>query len=125
MIFKFSFFRYGLVGVLSVCVDFILLFAFFDILRFSLDISVTASFLISSIFNFSMHRNYTFKKFNSKMSYQLLKYILLVFVSYFITVYSINYLVDIGWDIYISKFISVCIVYIYGYLFGKYFVFKG
>ena len=122
---KYSFFRYGLVGVYSVVIDYMLLYMFFSILGVSQNIAITLSFFGSSIFNFYMHRIYTFKKKDSKIYYQILKYILLIVVSYFITIFSINILVDNGLNIFFAKFISVCIVYIYGYLFGKFFIFRN
>lgn len=120
-----SFIKYGIVGVLSVTVDFLLLFIFLNFLYIELNLSVTLAFILSTFVNFLMHKNYTFQDSSKNFYYQLIKYILLICMSYFITIYSINYFVNIGLNVYISKFITVCIVSIYGYLFGRFFIFKG
>lgn len=122
---RFSFFRYGIIGILSVCVDFLFLFIFFDIFNFPQSLAVSIGFIISAIFNFLMHKNYTFKTNSNNIINEIVKYILLITVSYFITLFLIIYLVDIGLNLYFSKLCTICIVYIYGYVFGKYFVFKG
>tara|TARA_B110000967_G_C18837431_1_gene537506 strand:+ start:447 stop:821 length:375 start_codon:yes stop_codon:yes gene_type:complete len=122
--FKYSFLRYGLVGFLSVILDFLLLFLFFNILTLTLDISVSLAFILSLVFNFFFHRSYTFKKANGKAKWQLKKYLLIVLISYFITLFLVNYFVDMGFNIYLAKLITVGVVYIYGYLLGKFFVFN-
>jgi len=121
--YKNSFIRYGLVGILSVLVDYLLLYILFLLMNVSQNIAISLAFWGSSIFNFLMHRIYTFKKRDSKVFFQLLKYILLISISYFITIFFINIFVNYGLNIFFAKFITVCIVYIYGYIFGKFFIF--
>jgi putative flippase GtrA len=72
-----------------------------------------------------MHRNFTFKENNNNFKIHLIKYLLLISLSYFITILSIHYLTSIGFNLYFSKLLSVCFVYIYGYIFSRFFVFKG
>lgn len=122
--FTYSFFRYGFVGVLSVLIDFLVLFICFNIINFEQNTSISIAFIISTIFNFTMHRNFTFKKKNNLKTH-LIKYSLLISLSYFITILSIHYLVTIGFNLYFSKLLSVCFVYLYGYIFSRFFVFKG
>jgi putative flippase GtrA len=123
-VFKYSFFRYGLVGGLSVGLDFLFLYTCIDILGFSQILSVSIAFLLSTVFNFLMHRRYTFKNSSENMTRQLIKYILLIVISYYITLALIAYLVDHGFNIYFAKLITVGIVYLYGYVFGRFFVFS-
>lgn len=124
MMLNYSFFRYGIVGILSVLIDFLLLFFCFNIMGITQNISISIAFIISTIFNFTMHRNFTFKKKNNFKT-QLVKYVLLISLSYMITILSIHYLVVIGFNLYFSKLLSVCFVYLYGYVFNKLFVFRG
>jgi dolichol-phosphate mannosyltransferase len=120
-----QFIKYGLVGVLSVVIDYILLYISFSILSLTTTISVTIGFWGSTIFNFVMHRFYTFSdKNNDKHIKILAKYILLVVCSYFITLAFIDYFLSFGINVYISKLITLAIVYIYGFFIGKYFVFN-
>lgn len=121
---RYSFFRYGLVGVLSVVIDFLVLFICFNILKFEQNTAISIAFILSTIFNFIMHRNFTFKK-KIALKIQLIRYLLLILLSYFITILSIHYLVNIGFNLYFSKLLAVCFVYLYGYIFSRFFVFKG
>lgn len=121
---KYSFFRYGLVGVLSVVIDFLVLFICFNMIKFEQNTSISIAFTISTVFNFNMHRNFTFKN-KSAFKIQLIKYLLLISLSYFITILSIHYLVTIGFNLYFSKLLAICFVYLYGYIFSRFFVFKG
>lgn len=121
----YSFVRYGLVGILSVAIDFLVLFICFNILAFEQNFSISIAFILSTIFNFNMHRNFTFKENNNNFKIHLIKYLLLISLSYFITILSIHYLTSIGFNLYFSKLLSVCFVYIYGYIFSRFFVFKG
>lgn len=121
--FKYSFFRYGLIGVYSVILDYIMLFLLFSILGISQNISITLAFFGSSVFNFYMHKMYTFNS-KTKSFTELVKYIILVTFSYFITLSLINFLVTKGVDLYLSKLITVLIVYIYGYIISKFFIYK-
>ena len=109
---RYSFFRYGLVGVLSVFIDFFVLFVCFSMLKFEQNTAISIAFILSTVFNFYMHRNFTFREKESDFKTQLIRYILLISMSYFITILSINYLVNMRFDLYISKLLSVCFVYI-------------
>ncbi|MBD3789214.1 MAG: GtrA family protein [Campylobacterales bacterium] len=120
---KYSFFRYGLVGVYSVILDYILLYILYSIFGVSQNIAVTLAFFGSSVFNFLLHKNYTFKSKKSMMP-ELIKYIVLVVISYFITLFLIDYLVGLNINIYVAKFITVMVVYIYGYIISKLFIYN-
>ena len=120
-----QFIKYGIVGVLSVIIDYALLYISFNNIGLSSSLSITIGFWGSTVFNFLMHRFYTFA--NTKESNHLkalIKYLLLVFGSYFITLLLIEYLMTFNLSIYISKLIALIVVYIYGFFIGKYFVFK-
>lgn len=55
---------------------------------------------------------------------ELIKYIVLVVISYFITLFLIDYLVGLNINIYVAKFITVMVVYIYGYIISKLFIYN-
>jgi putative flippase GtrA len=122
--FRYSFFRYGLVGFYSLLLDYILLYLLFSVYAISQDIAITIAFFGSSIFNFLMHKAYTFNNKDNNIYMQLLKYILLLVISYSITIYTINVLIAYGLNIFTAKLITVCIVYIYGYTISQVFIFK-
>jgi putative flippase GtrA len=122
--FKYSFFRYGLVGVYSVILDYALLYVFFSLFNIDKNITITCAFFGSSVFNFFMHKRYTFKSHRA-INKELYKYIGLVFVSYFITIYLINCLIELNINIYLAKLFTVIVVFIYGYFISKLFIYKG
>jgi len=119
-----SFIKYGFVGIFSALIDYSLLFILHSFLNVSVDFSVTIAFFGSSFFNFLMHKKYTFNS-NGKVHHELLRYIVLIGLSYFITIYLINYIISYGVNLYLAKLITLFIVYIYGYLFSKIFVYKN
>jgi len=120
-----QFLKYGIVGVLSVIIDYTLLYLSYSIAGITSSFSVSIGFLGSTVFNFLMHRFYTFSETKDSSHLKaLVKYLLLVLGSYFITLISIQYLMSLGLNIYISKLITLVVVYIYGFFIGKYFVFK-
>lgn len=124
-ILSHQFIKYGIVGILSVTIDYALLYVSFSIVGLSSSLSVTIGFWGSTIFNFLMHRFYTFSKTNNDRHIKtLVKYLLLVLGSYFITLGLIEYFISLELNIYLSKLITLIIVYVYGFFIGKYFVFK-
>jgi len=120
-----SFYRYIIVGVLSLTIDYLLLYICFDLLGVSQNISVSIGFLLSAIFNFLLHKYYTFKSKNSNLQKEIYKYTLLITSSYFITLFLVNYLVFVGLNIYIAKTVTVILVAFYGYFIGKIVIFGG
>lgn len=124
-ILNFQFIKYGIVGVLSAAIDYSLLYASFNIAELSTNYSISIGFWGSSFFNFLMHRFYTFSKKKRRNTLKaFIKYLFLIFGSYFISLFLINYLMTFGLNIYISKFITLFVIYIYGFFIGKYVVFK-
>jgi len=124
LIEKYDFFRYGIVGITTVVLDFILLFIFFSYLRISESISITLAYGLASIYNFYLHKYFTFKSENNPLP-EIIKFILIVFSSYLITLFSVNYMVDNHINIYIAKIISLFCVYGYVYLISKFFIFRS
>lgn len=124
-ILKNQFLKYGIVGVLSACVDFGLLYIFYSIVGLNSNLSISIAFLGSAFFNFLMHRFYTFSKTREgSHSKAFLKYLVLICGSYFITLSIIYLLMQLELSIYIAKLITLLLVYIYGFYIGKYFVFN-
>lgn len=119
-----QFIIYGIVGVVSVAIDYILLFIFYDYFKLSGVSSVSIGFLGSSVCNYFLHKYYTFSDTKtSSHRRSVVKYMILITGSYFITVSLIHLFMRLGLDIYIAKFFVLMIVYCYGFLIGKYFVF--
>jgi len=123
-IIKYDFLRYGIVGVLTVILDFILLFIFFSYLNIEQNSSITLSYTLASIFNFFMHKYFTFKSRN-KVDREIVKFILLVLFSYFITIITVNYIMAFEINLYFAKIISLFFIYVIIYFINKFFVYKN
>lgn len=121
-----QFVKYGMVGVLSVIFDYALLYFSYSVIGFGSSVSVSIGFWGSTVFNFLMHRFYTFSETKETgHTKTLIKYLFLVLGSYFITLYLMSMLMQYGVSIYLSKAIVLILVYIYGFFIGKYFVFNS
>jgi len=118
-----SFIKYGIVGIVSVVIDYSILFLMYTLLNFDKNISITLAFWISSIFNFLMHKKFTFLSKND-IKLEFIKYLIMVFISYLLTIVIINILLKFT-NLYISKLISLIFVYLYGFTVSKFFVYKG
>ena len=118
-----SFIKYGIVGIVSVIIDYSILFLMYSLLDFDKNISITVGFFGSSIFNFLMHKKFTFLSKND-IKLEFIKYLIMVFISYLLTIVIINILLKFT-NLYISKLISLIFIYLYGYLMSKFFVYKG
>ncbi len=116
--------RYAIVGLLSVAIDYLLLFLVFHLFTQKAILSVSIGFWGSTLFNYLMHRTYTYRKHNTPYKKSLLRYFILVIGSYLFTIILIDLFMDFGINIYIAKFLTLCLVFIYGFLIGKYYVFK-
>jgi len=57
---KNSFIRYGLVGVISALIDFILVIILFYVFKSNELLAITIGFSISSIFNYLAHKSFSF-----------------------------------------------------------------
>jgi len=118
-----SFIKYGIVGIVSVIIDYSILFLMYSLLDFDKNISITVGFFGSSIFNFLMHKKFTFLSKND-IKLEVVKYLIMVSISYLLTIIIINILLKFT-NLYISKLISLIFIYLYGYLMSKFFVYKG
>ena len=121
---KNSFIRYGLVGVISALIDFILVIILFYVFKSNELLAITIGFSISSIFNYLAHKSFSFNARDISHHKSLIKYIIVVISSYFITLGIIHILILNGNSLFIAKIISLLIVYIYGFFISKYFIYK-
>ena len=120
---KYDFIRYFLVGISTVVLDFILLLVFFMYLNIDKYIALTLAYSLASVFNFYMHKYFTFKSANS-IKVEIFRFIIIVALSYLFTIFFIIILTSIGVDLFISKFISYIFIYIGVYMISKVFIFR-
>ncbi len=122
--FNNSFIRYSIVGVLTVIIDYMLLYISFSLFNIEQNLSITLSYISASLFNFFMHKKYTFKS-TDKASKEILKFVVIGVISYIITIVLINYLVELGLNIYFAKLITVIFTFINVYIISKYYIYRG
>lgn len=125
-VLSFTSIHYIVCGLISASIYFLILFLLHNFLFVSNTIfSVSISFLASSSFNFFYNRIITFNSIGSSILFQLLKYSMMLLISYIIHILFIYLLHDILYiDIFISSFITICITTIIRYYISLTFVYK-
>jgi putative flippase GtrA len=95
-------------GVISFLIYYSSLYLFFDIFQFSMYLSVTISYLLSSIFNFFYNRNVTFSALTNSYSYQLSQFLLMQAYTYVINLLILFILDNIFHiNLYLSSVVSI------------------
>lgn len=106
-----------LCGILSALIYFVTLFIEIEILSIKELTSITISFSLSSLFNFLYNRTYTFKKKNL-LNKQITNYLLMLGISYLITVFIIKSLCYFL-NLYFLSVISILTSAIFRFIFSK------
>ncbi|WP_425466882.1 GtrA family protein [Paraburkholderia dinghuensis] len=89
-------------------------------------VSVTAAYLISTTFHFLANRHFTFGAVDESHANQLLRYLVMWVVNYAITIIIVSRCVkDFGLSPYMGAFISIVATVITGYLFSRFWIFRG
>lgn len=118
-----TFLRYVAVGVLSLVVDAGTLWLLYDIAHVNLLVATSAGFWLSFGVNFTANRSLTFAV-SDGLRRQLLRYGVLVAVSYLSNVGIVAGLVSAGLPAVVSKLIAVCLLSGVNYGAYKYWVFR-
>jgi len=120
---KQEIFRYLLIGLAAVIVDYVFLF----ILRFKIGVgtlpSVISAFLISASVHFFMNLKYTFKVHGKSLYVYLFRYFLAVIASMGLTIIIVNSLMTFGFHLYFSKLIAIVSLIVINFFVSKYYVF--
>ena len=120
-----EFLRYGIVGVTSVIIDYFVIYISYSLLENSMKLAVTLGYFISTVVNYFLHKNYTFSSTKENHKNTIFKYIILIIGSYLLTISMISFLCeDLNMNLYMAKAGTLILVYIYGFIIGKYFIFK-
>ena len=120
-----SFIKYGFVGGLCFCVDFIIFYFLIEQFEYSWYVSLSLSFIIATYLNYFLSRKFVFiKRFSRGKQSQLF----LTFAVSFFTL-GFNYIIiflsheSFGLNIYLSKFVSIFFGFIINYLVRKKIIF--
>jgi len=124
MIKKYDYFFFGIIGLLTAIINFAVLFLLYSVFNFNYLFSVTTGYIFGVCFNFFSNKFYTF---NSKgnLSTQIMKYLFLLLVNYFITIFIIFIAHKIlKLNIYFALASSMFFTYLNGYFFSKLWIFN-
>lgn len=116
-------YKYFLVGLMTVIIDYAILYFTFSILLVGEFISVTTAYLISGIFNFYFQKNFTFKS-NGKYKSEILKFIAVAWLSYIFTILMIRLLTSYDINIYFAKLVTIFIVFMMVYIISNRLIYK-
>lgn len=120
---QYNLFKYIFIGFITVFIYLILLYLLDEILHLSNFISVTVSYTIVSLFNFSMHSEFTFRNRNKSIKKKLRRYVFLLITSYMITIFIITVLTNYDLELMTSTIVAIFLSFIYSYIVSKYHVF--
>ena len=113
--------KFILVGCISAVVDIFLLNIFIH-LEYGQFMSVSIGFIGGIFINYYLHSKFTFKIQPSLLS--SLKYTVVLFINYILSLLIIYALSFFNININLSKILSLFIVFINGYTFSKIWIFK-
>ena len=117
-------FKYLLVGGLTYFIYWFVLWVSYSVMYIKYTLSVTLAFVISVTFHFFAGRYYTFKAENAGINLQIMKYIVIMVISYFIQILVISILHEkMNLDFYTSTLLSSIPVTLLGYLSSKSWIF--
>ena len=109
-------FKFLFIGGTTYLLNLFTLFLFSDILKFEINLSITLSFFLGVIYHFTMNKFFVFQESSfSKMKFQIIKYIILIIINYFINLGVINLLLLGNISKYIGQAAAIIITMILTY----------
>ena len=120
-----AFVKFGLVGVTTALIYFLIMWLSDAVLRFPYRGSVSLAYLVSTVFHFLASRHFTFAAAPGRHRSQIARYLLMWFINYLITILVVGLCVE---RFYLSPYIGICVSVLFtmcvGYVLGRYWVFK-
>ncbi len=116
---------YGLVGLFTMGVYFVLFFLIFALLNYDYRYAVSISYLAAVIFHFTSNKLITFRR-NDVLGagVQLARYFVLVIVNYLITIFIVGIAVELfAYPPYVGILLAILATVISGYMISKFWVF--
>lgn len=120
------FIKFGLVGFLGMLVDFSVTWALKEKLSVNKYVSNATGFTAAVFFNYALNRVWTFQSHDQNVQGQLLKFFLVSLFGLLLNSIILYVLVSKRkMDFYLSKFLTICIVFVWNYLANSYFTFHN
>lgn len=103
----------------------VLLFLFIDMFYWPYLVGVSLAYMLSTSFHFLANRQITFKKSNTRVVSQVMKYIVVAGVNYFLTLLVVWLVVDkYYFSVYVGVALSLFMTTAAGFFLHKFWVFR-
>lgn len=123
---KYSkFISFLVIGVLTACVYFILFTICWKWLGMNYKIAVTSAYIPAVSFQFLTNRSFAFKNRTDNITYQAIKFIMLLAINYVLTITIVTgAVIYLSVSPYLGMLLSLGVTMITGFLISKLWVFK-
>ena len=119
------FLKFGLVGVTTAVIYFLVMWFSDEILGIQYTVAVSLAYVVSTLFHFLANRHFTFGADHGHRKSQIVRYLIMWIINYLITMLVVGLSVE---TIHLSPYIGVCVSVLFtmcvGYILGRYWVFK-
>lgn len=120
-----GFLKFGLVGLTTSLIYFLVMWFVDAFLGIHYIMAVSLAYFASTVFHFFANRHFTFAAAHGHRKSQIVRYLLMWFINYLITMVVVGLSVE---TLHLSPYIGVCISVLFtmfvGYILGRYWVFK-
>lgn len=114
-----------IVGSITAIINFISFSICYSIFNLYYQLAVSIAFAIGVIFHFNANRCFTFKSRAIHFKYQIPKYVVLLIISYCMTLFVTYTVVEVmGLSPYIGYLSAIGVTVIFNYLLSRFWVFK-
>jgi len=117
--------KFGLVGATTAAILFLVMWFANSVLRLTYIGTISLAYFASTVFHFLANRHFTFAAAHGRPRSQIVRYLLVCFVNYLITIIVVGLCVE---SFHFPPYIGVCISVLFtasvGYMLGRYWVFE-
>jgi putative flippase GtrA len=118
-------FKFGIVGLLGMVVDFGITFLLKEKVRINRYVANALGFSCAVLSNFTLNRAWTFGSHAANVEGQLLRFLLVSLVGLGLNTLIIFLLTRRGLNFYLGKALAILIVFVWNYSANAYFTFGG
>ena len=122
--FLLTAFKFGIVGFSGVFIDFTITYYLKEIIELPLFLSNSFGFIIAATSNYIINRIWTYKSNDNNILIESLRFLLIALIGLIINFCIIYLLLDLKLTFYLSKAISIIIVFVWNFSANHFFNFK-
>ena len=121
----YTFTMFGMIGLATAMLYFVLLWIFEKILNINYMIAVSSAYVFSNLLHFSMNRIITFKAHSDKYRNQLWRYGVIAIFNYAIVILVVGFCVEnFGYSSCVGSCCAIVSTAFSGYILSRYWVFR-